>query len=340
MNRSLRAATLGVVMLLVGAAYPMAGSVSAASSISVNSWIEISTTRPAVGCAIDVALEIRSSGHAVDSTEVSIALFAAEELISADRAITDSEGVAHVAVDTGGASGPGWLDINVADGYLTGVHIGLGSGGSCGDESKFLTVDGTVPDVRVANDAGPDGSNGVFVSGVPFYAQQRSLSCEYASLQIATAAYGDEISEYAFDDMVGWSDNPHWGYRGDITGGWGNTTDYGVYAEPLADVLPAFGFSGEVFYTGGDTSYLISKIDADVPVLVWLGLWGDQSIIDETDGVTYKVTAGMHAVVAYGYDDDGIWVSDPAVGSPRHYTWSDFVYMWSVLDGMSLAVYR
>ena len=85
---------------------------------------------------------------------------------------------------------------------------------------------------------------------------------------------------------------------------------------------------------------MISKIDADVPVLVWLGLWGDQSIIDETDGVTYKVTAGMHAVVAYGYDDDGIWVSDPAVGSPRHYPWSDFVYMWSVLDGMSLAVYR
>lgn len=338
MYRLVRAATLGVVMFLVFSALPGTAPVSAASLRSVNSWIEVSSTRPAVGCTVSLSVELRDSGHAVDSTEVSIALFDDEELISADRAITDGDGVAYLSVETGNATGHGWLDVNVADGYLTGLFIDLGAGSSCSSGADYLTVSGKVPNVKVASGAGPDGSDGIFVSGIPFYTQQRNLSCEYASLYIATAAYGNPISEYTFDDVVGWSDNPHWGYRGDINGWWGNTTDYGVYPEPLADVLPLFGFRGNVFYSGGDTSTLINYIDSDIPVLVWLGLWGDQSIIDETDGVTYQVTAGMHVVVAYGYDDSGLWVSDPAIGGARHYAWADFVYMWSVLDGMSLAV--
>src|SRR3954447_4530669 len=42
----------------------------------------------------------------------------------------------------------------------------------------------------------------------PTYVQQRNLSCEYASLVIAFGTYGVSVSEYAFDDLVGWSDNP------------------------------------------------------------------------------------------------------------------------------------
>jgi uncharacterized protein YvpB len=333
---------MGAAMFLVASAVPIAKPASAATSRSVTSWIEVSSTRPASGCTIDLGIEIRDSGNAVSSTEVSIALFADEELISADRAVTDSEGVAQLAVETGGAGGNGWLDINVGGGYLTGLYVGLAAGDSCSDGADFLTVEGDVPDVTVEvgeESRSDESADGVFVSGVPFYVQQRNLSCEYAALQIATSAYGNGISEYSFDDAVGWSPNPHWGYRGDITGWWGNTDDYGVYAEPLASVLPSFGFYGEVFYTGGDTEALKAKIDADVPVLVWLGLWGDQRVVEETDGVPYALTAGMHVVVAYGYDADGVWVSDPAIGGARHYSWADFSYMYSVLDGMSLAVY-
>lgn len=76
---------------------------------------------------------------------------------------------------------------------------------------------------------------------VPTYAQQRNLSCEYASAVIAMASFGSWVSGCAFDPLVGWSPNPHLGFRGDINGVWGNTVDYGVYAEPLAAVLPTFG---------------------------------------------------------------------------------------------------
>jgi len=339
MRGIVRAGAIGAVLLMVASVLPVTVPVSAATMQSVTSWIEVSSTRPAAGCSVDISIEIRDAGNAVASTEVSLALFADEEVISTDSAVTNGDGVAQLSVSTGNAGGNGWIDINVAGGYLTGFYIGLGSGDSCGDGADYLTVTGEVPDVVVVSDERVDSVDGVFVPGVPFYAQQRNLSCEYAALEIATGTWGNEISEYAFDDVVGWSPNPHWGYRGDITGRWGNTDDYGVYAEALASALPEFGFYGEVFYTGGDTSALISRIDDGVPVLVWLGLWGDQIHIEETDGVAYALTAGMHVVVAYGFDDDGIWVSDPAIGGAHHYSWSDFVYMYSVLDGMSLAVY-
>lgn len=339
MNRAIRVGAFGAAMFMVVSAVPVAKPASAASLRSVTSWIEISSTRPASGCTIDVSIEIRESGSPVDSTEIELALSDEEEVISLDYSVTNADGIAYLAVETGGAGGNGWLDVNVAGSYLTGVYIGLGAGDSCEDGAEFLTVEGEIPNITVEADSSDVSSNGVFVSGVPFYKQQRSLSCEYAALYIATSAYGNGISEYAFDDVVGWSPNPHWGYRGSITGEWGNTVDYGVYPEALSAALPTFGYTGEVFYSGGDTTSLKAWIDSGVPVVVWLGLWGDLRVIEETDGVPYALTAGMHVVVAYGYDDEGVWVSDPGLGTDRFFSWSDFTSFYSVLDGMSLAVY-
>lgn len=186
--------------------------------------------------------------------------------------------------------------------------------------------------------ASDDGTGGSFID-VPTYVQQRNLSCEYASAVIAMGAFGTWVSEWSFDEMVGWSANPHWGFRGDINGQWGNTTDYGVYPEPLVAPLAQFGFWSEAFYGQGENWRLTSSLDNGVPVIVWLGLWGDQSFYESTeDGTPYKLTPGYHVVVAYGYDDWGVYVSDPAIGDYRSYAWGDFMWMWNVLDGMSLAV--
>jgi uncharacterized protein YvpB len=175
---------------------------------------------------------------------------------------------------------------------------------------------------------------------IPTYGQQRNLSCEYAALVIAMGAYDVWVSEWDFDPLVPQSDNPHWGYRGDINGWWGNTDDYGVYPEALVDPLAQFGFRGEVFYAGGDTTQLQRYLANGVPVVVWIGLWGDESHYEYAeDGTPYKLNAGNHAVVAYGYDDWGIYAADPATGGTTSWAWSDFVWMWDVLDGMSLAVW-
>ena len=174
---------------------------------------------------------------------------------------------------------------------------------------------------------------------VPAVGQQRNLSCEYAALVSAMGAFGVWVSEYEFDHRVGWSANPHWGFRGDITGAWGGTDDYGVYAEPLAAALADFGFWGEVFYGQGDPSALTARLDAGFPVLVWVGLWGDQGFYEHAeDGTPYKLVPGQHVVVAYGYDAGGVYVADPAAADYTFYAWGDFLWLWDALDGMALAV--
>ena len=183
-----------------------------------------------------------------------------------------------------------------------------------------------------------EGQEGSFID-VPTYVQQRNLSCEYAAAVIAMGAFGQWVSEWSFDEMVGWSDNPHWGFRGDINGWWGNTIDYGVYPEPLVAPLAQFGFWSEPFYGQGDPWQLKAFLDDGAPVLVWIGLWGDQSFYEYAeDGTPYKLTPGYHVVVAYGYDETGVYVSDPAIGDYGYYPWGDFMWMWNVLDGMALGV--
>ena len=175
---------------------------------------------------------------------------------------------------------------------------------------------------------------------VPTYVQQRNLSCEYASLVIALGAYDTWVSEWTFDELVPASDNPHWGYRGDINGSWGNTTDYGVYPEPLVGPLAELGFRGEVFYAQGDASSLERYLTNGVPVILWLGMWGDQSHYEYAgDGTAYKINPGYHVVVAYGYDESGVYAADPATGSTVSWSWGDFMWMWNAMDGMSLAVW-
>src|SRR5690606_35163393 len=153
----------------------------------------------------------------------------------------------------------------------------------------------------------------------------------------AAMAFGWAPSEDDFIASVPLALNPHHGYRGNIDGWWGNTDDYGIYAEPLVPVLEAWGFNAEVMYTMGDNAPLIAQLDAGRPVVTWLGFWGDTRVRLTDDG-EYSVFAGMHVVTVYGYDADGVWVMDPAQGEQIHYSWDFFVSMWTVVDGMSLAV--
>lgn len=185
-----------------------------------------------------------------------------------------------------------------------------------------------------AQDSGP----GYAFIEVPTYVQQRPLSCEYASAVIAMAAYGTWVSEWAFDEMIPLSPNPHWGYRGDINGQWGNTDDYGIYPEPLVAPLASLGFWSQPFYGQGDAWQLKQFLSDGVPVLVWLGLWGDLSFMEYVGDASYQLVPGMHVVVARGFDESAVYVSDPANGTYKSFPWGDFMWAWDVLGGMALGV--
>jgi LysM repeat protein len=201
-----------------------------------------------------------------------------------------------------------------------------------------LIIPATSTSSGSSNGSSASSSSSAVTVPVPNHKQQRNLSCEYAATYAAAMAFGWAPTEDVFIASVPNTLNPHYGYRGNIDGWWGNTEDYGIYAEPLVPVLNDWGFHGEVMYTFGDTGPLIEHIDAGHPVVTWLGFWGDTRERMTDDG-NYSVFAGMHVVTVYGYDDEGVWVMDPAKGEKVHYSWDFFIQLWEVVDGMSLAVY-
>ncbi len=336
-----------LVMSLGGAV--LAPSTSLASARSVNAWVTVKSTSPAVGCVIPVAIEVRESGQPLVGVDILTGLVVDGDVYASERAATGDDGVGYVDIDTSAAyaGGNAHVEVNLAGTYLGNVPVTLNESGGCESGTAVLDAPTQIwwteaaavaADPVVVAESDSTTTTGASIQ-VPNYVQQRNLSCEYASLQIATGAFGGGISEYAFDSVVGWSENPHYGYRGDITGWWGNTVDYGVYAEPLAAALPQFGFSGDAFYGQGDSAALTNRLDAGLPTLVWLGLWGDTGFYETgSDGSSYLLVPGAHVLVASGYDQSGVYLSDPALGSDRFFDWGTFMSMWNVFDGMGLAV--
>ena len=103
-------------------------------------------------------------------------------------------------------------------------------------------------------------------------------------------------------------------------------------------VLNANGYGGDVFYGESDPTYLMQQLAWGRPVVVWLAMWGDTGIRFEDEG-SYTIFSGEHVMTAYGYDETGVYLSDPATGGTKYYDWATFLWMWGTSDGMSLAVY-
>jgi uncharacterized protein YvpB len=176
------------------------------------------------------------------------------------------------------------------------------------------------------------------ISGMPAVKQQHSLSCEYAAASAVTRYWGQPVSEADFITEIGGAINPHFGYRGDIDGSWGGTTDYGVYAEPLVPVLERHGYKARTYY--GSPAWLKGELKAGHPVVIWMtgqaGQYERQYI--SYQGSRFSVTPYEHAVVAYGYDHTGVKLMDVGKGIYTTLNWVEFVARWSYFDQMALVI--
>lgn len=329
-----------VALMMVALIAPVVAP--ATSAAGVTAWVETGVKSPGVGCVVDVSVEVRSGGSPVSGAEIELALSedGTSNIVSLDRATTNGSGIARLVVDTSDAwSGmKGWLEVAVNGSYLGGQTMRVTDGG-CSGSGTLVEMTGSATTVlSAASETSSDAAGKVIIPNVPNYQQQRGLSCEYSALSIATGALGDWVSEYEFEAQVPLDPNPHKGYRGVITAGWGNTTNYGVYAAPLVPALAAYGFNGTAFY--GEDGDLRASIDRGEPTLVWLGMHGEDGTFHETDaaGDRYQLTPYMHVMVAYGYDDGGVYLSDPGTGKFKYYDWGTFNWMWNVMDGMALSV--
>ena len=175
---------------------------------------------------------------------------------------------------------------------------------------------------------------------VPTHQQEHNLSCEYASCQIATAGLGKEIHEDRFIPIVGTNPNPHRGFRGNIDGTFiYGYDDYGVYVEPLVEALPQFGFVGRQL-TGGKAD-LIAELAAHHPVVLWIDLGYTSSFMYNINGEMVLMATQSHVVCGYGYNDEGVLISDPdSSRRKRVIPWTNFMRMWDSMDQYAMAVTR
>ena len=180
----------------------------------------------------------------------------------------------------------------------------------------------------------------VLIEDMPSVKQRYPLSCEYAAAAAVTLFWGGElVTQNHFIGEVPNSPNPHLGFRGDIHGDFGGTTDYGVYAEALVPVLEEHGYDATVFY--GGAGRLKAEIDQGHPVVVWMTAGKAERPVFRRSyqGASFKLVPYEHTVVAYGYDEAGLYVMDVGDGGSYYTDWGSFLRRWGYFDGMSLLIH-
>lgn len=185
---------------------------------------------------------------------------------------------------------------------------------------------------------------------VPIDYQDWSLSCESSATQMVLNYL--EIPVPMPERFYNWEhylvsyipphQNPHKGFRGDIDQP-PSLENYGVYAEPIANLLKGLGFEVEVFYNQG-YDWVEKQIRAKYPVVFWRGgrISNGKEPVEMVDdsGDSYKLLLGEHAAVAVGVRGIGeerqFLVKDPIDGqfwTKNFPNWGDFNQMALVVTG-------
>jgi uncharacterized protein YvpB len=173
----------------------------------------------------------------------------------------------------------------------------------------------------------------------PVYQQAHSLSCESSAAAMAANYYGVGVNEETIIAALPKHDNPHLGFRGDIDGPYGGTEDYGVYAEPIRQILVQLGLKAE--HLVGGVEEIKAAIRRGDVVMVWitynLQVETPQQVTT-SDGQIVTLVPYQHVVLVTGYNASGLWVNDPYSGTQAFYPEADFGRSFGYLGNMALVV--
>jgi uncharacterized protein YvpB len=136
------------------------------------------------------------------------------------------------------------------------------------------------------------------------------LGCETSAAKDWANYFGKDFNEFEFQYKLPLSDNPDYGFVGDVNGPWGQVPPYayGVYAGPVADLLNAYGVPARA-YKDYTLDQLKSKIAHDIPVIVWVignVVGGVRATYTDSQGRTAVVAAFEHVVIVTGYSQNRI----------------------------------
>jgi uncharacterized protein YvpB len=173
----------------------------------------------------------------------------------------------------------------------------------------------------------------------PVYQQAHSLSCESSAAAMAANYYGVGVNEETIIAALPRHDNPHLGFRGNIDGPYGGIEDYGVYAEPIRQILVQLGLEVEHLQDG--TEEIRAAIRRGRVVIAWvtynLQVETPQQVTT-SDGQVVTLVPYQHVVLVTGYNSSGLWVNDPYSGTQAFYTEAEFQRAFAYLGNMALVV--
>jgi uncharacterized protein YvpB len=174
---------------------------------------------------------------------------------------------------------------------------------------------------------------------VPRYKQAYKLTCEASAASMVANFYRIPLSEEGITETLPRNENPNLGFRGRLDGVPGGLTDYGVYAEPIREVLAANGL--EATYVEDGLDGIKRALNREHPVIAWVTyrLRVEQPVeITLSTGQEVKMVNYEHTVVVTGYNQEGFWVNDPYDGKEHFYKSTDFARAFGYLDNMALEV--
>ncbi len=149
-----------------------------------------------------------------------------------------------------------------------------------------------------------------YIKDITGHRQVYSLGCE-ASASVDWAGYFDvPIIEYTFQVGLPLSDNPDYGFVGDVNSPWGQIPPYGygVHAEPVADLLVSYGLPAKAV-RNYSIDELKQKLSESKPAIVWVignMEWSEPVNYTDSEGRLSVVAPFEHVVIATGYDADSI----------------------------------
>lgn len=177
-----------------------------------------------------------------------------------------------------------------------------------------------------------------YITGITGHSQVYALGCE-ASAAVDWANYFD-VFFYEFDFQVGLplSDNPDYGYVGDVNSVWGQIPPYayGVHSGPLAALLVKYGLPAQSV-KNYSLDQLKSKLSESKPVIVWvIGNMEYSQPVEYIDsqGRSVMVAPYEHVVILTGYDETSIRY----MTNGKYYDVPTEVFMtsWGVLGNMAV----
>lgn len=132
--------------------------------------------------------------------------------------------------------------------------------------------------------------------------------------------------------------NPNTGFVGDVTG---KTKGYGIYNEPLLELLSQYIPNG-VNLTGSSFDDIERSVSEGRPVVVWTTVSfvkprEDQWMTWDSPEGHVRATFQEHAVLLVGYDKDHVYVNDPLSGKKQlKLEKSTFLPSWEALGKQAI----